>query len=195
MSHLLITSAFAFLALVSCAGDAGSADRSRPQSGAKPLSQRLNEGGGYTRDSEGNWVPRQNKRSAYEGKDAGSSLRKTQPRQTFATDAYESKSWWGRKDYGKRAFDGNTDGSKFRQSSRHQGLGARESGTAAQIPNAYQTDRYATGSATEASKNQLERPSDAVTDERRRVFDAPDVVDWREQRPLTIQETRGILGR
>ena len=41
----------------------------------------------------------------------------------------------------------------------------------------------------------MAKPSDAETDVRRRVFDAPDVIDWREQRPLTIQETRGILGR
>jgi hypothetical protein len=195
MIRLMITSALAVLALASCASDEGSADRSRPQDGTKPLSQRLNEGGGYTKDSEGNWVPRQNKRSAYEGKDAGSTLRKTQPRKVFATDAYESKSWWGRKDYQKPSFDGQKDGNRFRKVSRADGLGARESGSAARIPDTYQTGRYATGAATEASKKQMEKPSDAETDERRRVFDSPDVIDWREQRPLTIHETRGILGR
>lgn len=190
-----ITYAISLVILVSCAGDKESADRSRPQQARKPLSQRLNEGGGYVQDSGGNWVPRQNKRSAYEGKDAGSKLRKTRERKDFATDAYKSKSWWGRREYGRQSYDGGTDGSRFRKASRDQGKGALEAGSAAKVPDPYQAGQYGTGAASESSRKPMEKPSDIETDQRRRVFDAPDVVDWREQRPLTIEETRGILGR
>ncbi|MBM3863051.1 MAG: hypothetical protein FJ385_03725 [Verrucomicrobia bacterium] len=190
-----ITNAIALVLLVSCAGDKEPVDRSSPQQAPRSLSQRLSEGGGYVQDSGGNWVPRQNKRSAYEGKDAGTKLRKTQETKDFATEAYKSKSWWGRKEYGRQSYEGGTDGSRFRKASRDQGKGAREAGSAAKVPDPYRTGQYGTGPAIESSRKPMTKPSDAETDERRRVFDAPDVVDWREQRPLTIQETRGILGR
>jgi hypothetical protein len=41
----------------------------------------------------------------------------------------------------------------------------------------------------------ISRISDAETDERRRVFTDPDIVPWKEQNGVTIEQTKSALGR
>ena len=49
--------------------------------------------------------------------------------------------------------------------------------------------------ARETDGKRLDRPSDAETDIRRRVFQQPQIIDYRDQRKLTLQETKSFLGR
>ena len=185
------------LLAASCASDKDSA--SAPETSHKTLSQRLSETGGYKADADGNWIPRDNKRSSFESEGASrystDNTNKYGRKDGYKTGEYAKKSWWGNKDYGTQAYSGNTDGSRFRKDSRLDGKGARESGGAADVPDPYQTGNYATSSAREQSKNRLDKPSDAETNVRRRVFQQPDVIDWREQRTLSLEQSKGILGR
>jgi hypothetical protein len=111
------------------------------------------------------------------------------------TGDYSKKSWWGNKDYKPAKYEGNTDGSRFQTASRHDGQGARETGQSAGFSNTYRTGRYGTGAARESAVSNLAKPSDAVTDRRREVFQAPEIIDYQEQRSLSLEQSKGILGR
>lgn len=183
----------ALLAL-SCAGG-GDGDATASEPAHKPLSQRLNEENGFVVDKDGNWVPRADKRSSFESQGQTYDARKSFAVGEYKAGDYKKKSWWGGKEYERPVYQGNTDGSRFQQTSRLQGQGAREAATAADIPRTYQTDGYATGAAREAGAAAIPKPSDAETDIRRDVFSQPEVVDWRQQRALSIEQSKGILGR
>lgn len=176
--------------LVSCASDKGS-----PPPERKSLSQRVEESNGYTQDANGNWVPKSDKRSSFEAQGESPYFKGTYAGKEYKAGEYAKKSWWGNKDYQPKAYAGNTDGSRFMTKSRYDGSGAPESGTAAKIPDPYQTGTYATGAAREAGKGPIAKPSDAESDQRREVFPEPEIIDWREQRSLSIEQSKGILGR
>jgi hypothetical protein len=180
------------LLLGSCAKDHKPA---APPAAPKPLSQRINETNGYQVDANGNWVPRSDRRSSFESQGESPYFKGDYRKKNYQAGEYSKKSWWGNKDYGRQSYQGKTDGSRFRQSSRLDGTSARESGSSARTPGPYQTGSYATDDAREAGVTGIAKPSDAETDVRRRVFQQPDIIDWREQRALSVQESRGILGR
>lgn len=178
----------------SCATD----KTSTAQSGGafKPLSERLSENNGFTQNEAGNWVPNTDKRSSYEAVGASRYFDNSQyNKKTYQTDEHSKKSWWGNKDYGRKPYAGDTDGSQFQRSARQQGQSAREAGGSADIPDDYQTGGYATSSAREAGSSKLAKPSDIETDTRREIYKQPAIIDWREQRSLTLEQSRGILGR
>jgi len=188
---------FAVLVLASsCAKDGESTPQA--ESGPRTMSERLNESNGYTVDAGGNWVPRNNKRSSFESQGESPYFKgaNSERDKTYQTGDYAKKAWWGNKDYGHQTYEGNTDGSRFRQSSRLDGQSARETGTTARGSDQnYQTGGYQTGSAREAAASDMAKPSDAETDVRRRVYQQPEIIDWREQRTMSVDQSRGILGR
>lgn len=197
MNHTHWIPMLACLLACSCASD--KTDSSIPAESHKGLSQRLSESGGYKVDSDGNWKPRDNKRSSFESEGAANYSTNTTSRygkkQAYQTGEFDKKNWWGNKDYGRQSYQGSTDGSRFKQASRLDGQGARESGSAADVPDPYQTGTYTTSAAREKSTDNLAKPSDAETDARRRVYQQPEVIDWREQRGLSLEQSKGILGR
>ncbi|MGA0846462.1 MAG: hypothetical protein ACO3RV_07970 [Luteolibacter sp.] len=162
------------------------------------LSDRIMEKNGYTVDEDGNWEPQTDRRSPYEGKRAPTAMggQANQSSKRYQTDSYEKKSWNGNSAYEVKAYQGNTDGSRFFQKSRHQGAAARESRqTARGSETTYQTDIFATESARENSAKRIERISDAETDALRGKQQAPKVIDWQQQRDLSLDESRSLLGR
>jgi hypothetical protein len=181
------------LLAASCASDKG--DSAPPVETYKPLSQRLSESNGYKQDANGNWAPRNDKRSSFESQGESPYFKGEYGKKDYKTGDYSKKSWWGNKDYGRQHYAGSTDGSRFQKTSRLDGKGARESGSAADVPDPYQTDTYATSAAREAGKGKLAKPSDAETDIRRRVYQQPEIIDWRQQRTLSLEQSKGILGR
>ena len=181
----------ALLFPVSCASDSGAAKPEPPKS----LSQRINESNGYKQDAEGNWIPQNDKRSSFENQGQSAYFQGDYGKKQFQTTDYARKSWWGNKDYQPKAYAGNTDGSRFQQSSRLDGKGASEGGKSAGMDSAYKTIDYATGSAREAGTNRLDKPSDAETDVRRKVYQTPEIIDWQQQRSLSLEQSKGILGR
>jgi hypothetical protein len=193
MTRFSIISLLPLWLAASCASDS---DSSASGNGFVPLSQRLEENNGYAQDASGSWVPRNDKRSSFESQGASPYFNNSNySKKTYQTGEYSKKSWWGNKDYGRKSYAGETDGSRFQKSSRQQGHSAREAGGSADIPDAYQTGAYATSAAREAGTRKVAKPSDAETDIRRRVYQQPEIIDWREQRSLTLDQSKGILGR
>lgn len=176
---------------VSCASDSGGAKPEPP----KPLSQRINESNGYKQDAEGNWKTQTDKRSSFESQGQSAYFEGDYAKKQFQTTEYSKKSWWGNKDYGRKSYSGDTDGSRFRQTSRLEGQGAPEAGKSAGTSATYKTDNYATRSAREAGTTRLDRPSDAETAVRRKVYQKPEIIDWEQQRSLSLEQSKGILGR
>lgn len=182
---------------ISCGSGSKPASSSTPAeaTGFKPLSQRLNDANGYQVDSSGNWVPKNNKRSSFEGQGRSPHFKGEYSKKDFKTQPYAKKSWWGNKDYGHQNYAGPTDGSRFQKNSRFGSQGARESGNNAKLPGNYRTDNFATNSARESGSDRIGRPTDDATANRREAYVAPEIIDWRAQRSLSMDQSRGILGR
>lgn len=164
-------------------------------SGFKPFSQRIDERNGYAVDENGNWVPRNNKRSSFESQGPSPYFSGEYGKKNYKAGEYARKSWWGNKEFGRNSFTGDTDGSRFQSDSGLSGQRAREKGSATGFSGNYQAGSFATGSAREASNTNLGKPSDAVTDRGRESYTAPSIIDWREERALSIEQSRGLLGR
>jgi hypothetical protein len=150
---------------------------------------------GFVQDAKGNLVPRSNKRSSFESQGRSPYFQNQYGKKEFNAPTQSKKSWWGNKDFNPKAYAGNTDGSRFQKPSQWAGKGARESNDAARIPGPYQTGTYQTEAAREAGKNSLKKPSDAETDLRRNVYAQPEIIDWRQQRALSVEQSKGIMGR
>lgn len=181
-----------FLAACSTGGDTQSSP-----GGATTMSQRLNDKSGYTQDSEGNWKATGGRRSSFESNRESAYFKEgfQGQQKRYKTGDYAKKSWWGNKEYGRQAYQGKTDGSRFQKDSALAAKNARETGGSARLPGEYRTEGYSTGVARETSGKRLDKPSDAETDVRRRVFTPPSEIDWREQRSMTIGQSKSLLGR
>jgi hypothetical protein len=182
------------LALISCS-TSGNNSSSAASSGYKPLSQRVNETAGYTRDAEGNWKTNSNQRSSFESKRDAANVKGTYQKKDFKASTYAERPVWGKEEFSRQSYSGQTDGSRFQQSSKLQGKTSRDSGTTARVPDPYRTGSYATSTANEAGSSRLDRPSDAETDSRRRVFTPPAIIDWQAQRQMSVETSRSLLGR
>jgi hypothetical protein len=155
----------------------------------------MTEDNGYKQDSEGNWKAQSDRRSPYENQGKTHEAGRDFKKQAYKTGDYNKNSWWGNKDYGRQSYGGNTDGSRFQKSSGLQGKGASEAGTNAKIPSNYQTNAYGTGAAREASGGQIKKGSNTEIENRRNEYERPEIIDWREQRKLSMEQSKGILGR
>ncbi|BCX50126.1 hypothetical protein HAHE_40340 [Haloferula helveola] len=114
----------------------------------------------------------------------------------FQGKNYDKKSFWGRKDYAKQVYSGNLDGSRFQHGAREGSQLAREgSTTSREAGRVFATGESPTSAAREADKKGIPTNSDAETDVRRRVFQQPEVRDWRNQRALSVEDTKDMLGR
>lgn len=182
------------LLFASCASDKDKKATGAPVQAHKSMNQRMTENNGYKQDGKGNWVPQTDRRSSFESQGDANYAKKDYKKQAYKTGDYATKSWWGNKDYGAKSYTGNTDGSRFQTTSTLQGKGAPEAGTNARIPDPYKTGSYATGAAREAGTTPIRKGSNDQIENTRKAFDPPEIIDWREQRSLTIDQSKGILG-
>lgn len=159
----------------------------------RTLSQRLDEKNGYKQDANGNWVPQSDKRSSFESKGESPYVKGDLAKREYHAGDYAKKSWTGATELKSKTYQGNTDASRFQTANRLSDQKAREFGSRAKVKN-YKTQDYKTSTASEGGKK-IAKPSDAVTDERRKVFASPDVIDWQAQRQMSMEESRSILGR
>ena len=181
------------LLLVSCAADKGKETTAAPV--RKTLDERMTEKNGYKQDSKGNWVPQNDRRSSFEGQSESNYAKGAYKKQEYKTGDYAKKSWWGNKDYESKKYAGNTDGSRFQTRSSLQGQGAREARASAKLPGNYKTGNYATSAAREAGTTPIKKGSNDQIENRRETFQPPEIIDWREQRSLSMEQSKGILGR
>jgi hypothetical protein len=161
----------------------------------KTLSERLNEKGGYKQDENGQWVPRSNKRSSFEAQGESPYFKGEFDKKTYQTGEYAKKSWWGTKSVEKKEYAGNTDASRFLKSAPQQGLRAKENGADAGLSKLFKTNTLENQAAREAGKTPIERTSNAYTESRKDGYEVPAVTDWQEQRSMSLEQSKSILGR
>lgn len=184
--------------LGSCSdGDSSSDSASTPA--FLPFSQRLaqdsmRDPNALAADAEGVWRPQSNKRSPMESQRQSPFFKGEVERPVYQAGDYAKKSFWGNKEYKPPAYAGNTDGSRFAQTSRLQGQSAGEAGQGYGT-DAYATNGYATSGANEAGGTRLGRPGSAYAESRQGNFEQPAMVDWQQQRGLSLGETKGLRGR
>ncbi|MEP4079240.1 hypothetical protein [Haloferula sp.] len=137
-------------------------------------------------------------KSADEGSDRTNEYFKGEiAKRDFAAKDYTKKSFWGSKDYAKKIYGGPTDGNGFKKGSRFNSQGGASEGSlvSANSGSRYATGQHATGMAREGGRSNISKFTDANTDSRRSSFEQPEITDWRNQRGLTIDDTRSMLGR
>jgi hypothetical protein len=190
------------LALVLCSCGASdskpSSSSSSSASARQTLSQRLDtskpQPGSYKQDSEGKWQAQTGKRSSFEGKTDPNFASKSFEKKAYKTGDYSKKSWWGNKDYASKTYKPTTEASRFQKSARQQGQQAQETSSGQSFAKNYQTDDYATSSAREANASAIEKGSNDLIENRRKLFKQPEVTDWQQRRDLSVDQTKGILG-
>ena len=179
---------------VSCAGE--KVDPAKPApAGRRTMSERMNEGGGYKQDEDGKWVPKSDKRSEYDGVREPGYFKGNVEKDVYKTGDFTKSSWQGGKDFGLKRYEGNTDGSRFQTTARQDGQVAEGDGQRAEIAENFRTNTLAREGAREADTAAIGRPMDAVVEGQRGRYKAPAVIDWQEQRGMSMEESRGILGR
>lgn len=199
---LCLLTALAFLSLLSC-GTGGSTEP--VQVGTHETGYRVKSGEMFDDDSDkmlgkyGAMNPMyggQHGGTAAEASRVNEQFNSAYAKRDFSGKSHERKSFWGKKDYASKAFDGGRDASRFQQGAREGGLWAKQGALVSnETGRSYDRGRDFGGSAAEVSRSPLSRPSDAEVDARRRVYKQPKVEDVQRKRALTIDDTRSMLGR
>ena len=184
----------ASLCLAACAGDKVNNTSTAAAPAHKSMSERMNENNSYEQDAEGNWKPRNDKRSSFESQGESAYFKKDFQKKEYQTGDYARRSWWGNKTYDRQAYAGKTDGSHFQTASNLKDKGAREAATQGDFQQSYNTGSYGTGDAREAGAKPIAKGSNDGIENRRKVYAQPEIVDWREQRSMTMDQSKGILG-
>ncbi|RYD47440.1 MAG: hypothetical protein EOP85_05455, partial [Verrucomicrobiaceae bacterium] len=143
------------LLFASCGADSNNKSTASAPEPRGTLSQRMNEKNGYQKDANGNWVPIRDRRSSFESQGASNYGTKDYKKQEYKAGDYAKKSWWGNKEYDRKQYGGDTDGSRFQKASDLGGKGARETETAFKTPDNYETGGYATSAARESGSKPI----------------------------------------
>lgn len=182
------------LQLIGCATD--SKDDKKAESGPpKSLAERLSEGGGFKQDADGNWVPKSNKRSSFELQRESPYFKGNIEKKVYRAGDYEKKSWWGKKTYEMSEYKGDTDGSRFKYEAQPHGKKNLYADKRVPTGDPYKTNNLEYGSARESDAKRLDKPRNDYAESRRRKYVQPSIIEWEEQRKLSLEESRGILGR
>lgn len=158
------------------------------------LTGRLSQNHGYKVDEQGNWIPRNNKRSQYEGLGGKSYFNGDLHKKAFQAQTLSKGSWIGEQRLKKPEHHLNGAESAV-------GVISPFNSQQANLEHRLQTPAKIAGNhlptdvARETGAGAITRPSDAETDFRRRVFQQPDVVDYKKQRELSIEQSKRLLGR
>lgn len=114
----------------------------------------------------------------------------------FAAASYDKKAFWGDKGYAAKVYEGDLDGSRHAVAARQNGQGARENTMMSRDGGkAYAAREFESGRAREAGGERLPTTADARTVNQAERYRQPDIQDWSPQRALSVEDTKGMLGR
>ncbi|MFN4872237.1 MAG: hypothetical protein ACK40T_11420, partial [Akkermansiaceae bacterium] len=136
-----------------------------------------------------------NKRSSFELQRESPHFKDKFEKETYKAGDYEKKSWWGKKTYEVSEYKGDTDGSRFQTQAELHGKETKYMDKRVSTGDPYKTNRLEYGSAGESDAKHIDKPRNDYVETRRRVYKQPSIIDWDEQRKLSLEESRGILGR
>ena len=106
--------------------------------------------------------------------------------------------WWGKAEAPRPAWGDGTlpEAPGTRASSSLATRQSRDGGKVARgADRDFGTGRFEAGAAREAKGRRLAKPADAATANRRESYPEPVIVGYEEHRRMSIEETKGILGR
>ena len=110
--------------------------------------------------------------------------------------SYAKRRWQGNTAFERREYQGNIDANKYKMEPWFVRKQASAEGETANFNDqSFATGSYDKTTANEHNANRISRPSDAETNVRRRVFQQPDIIDWKEQQGLGVKDTNRMLGR
>ena len=192
-------------ALISACGSGGDGD-SQTAAGATPATASRVKSGEMFDDDSAEMLSRYGKANPmFTGGEKGaaseSALTNSEftgeyARRDFNARNYERQPFWGRKDYQRQVYGGDTDGSRFARGAREGTMMAGEGGEmAADGSRVFGTRTMDGGAAGEAGRAEITRPSDAETDVRRRVYPVPEKRPSGQQRALTVEDAKALMGR
>ena len=148
------------------------------------------------KDENGNPVMKSDLRSSFEGKTSQLSQSRDFSGKDYRTKSYAKKRWAGNSQYQPRQYAGNTDANQYKMEPwfvRKQALAhGQRAGADGQ---SYNTAEYEASTAREQGSERIEEGSDAETDVRRRIYQQPEIIDWKEQEGLGVKDTNRLLGR
>ena len=148
------------------------------------------------KDKDGNPVMKSDLRSGFEGKQSHMASSRDFSGKDYQKKSYARKRWGGNTTYERKKYGGNTDASRYKMEPWFVQKQAGEAATRANADGkAYTVNPYGKSTAREQGATRLEHDSDAETDLRRRVYKQPDIIDWEEQKDLSVQDTNRLLGR
>lgn len=148
------------------------------------------------KDAEGNPLMKSDLRSSFEGKTSQLTQGRDFNGKDYRTKSYAKKRWAGDTQFKAKQYAGNTDASQYKMEPwfvRQQALADGKKASA--DGQGYRTTQYETPTAREQSSERIEGSSDAETDARRRVYQQPEIIDWKEQKGLGVKDTNRLLGR
>lgn len=181
------------LLVIGCASE--SKEPKPEPSAPKTLSERLSESGGFKQDENGNWVPKSNKRSSFELQRDNAQFKGEYEKKAYQAGDYEKKSWWGKKAYQKTEYEGDTDGSRFKIEAQPHGKKNLYSDKRVPKGEPYKTDLIEYGEAGESDAERFDKPRNDYVESKRRKFVQPSIIEWEEQRKMSLEDSRRILGR
>ena len=192
--------------LVSCGADPSAAGGSAAASGssvaavasaqASPmtLEQRCNTKYGYYQDDKGNWKPRDDRRSSFDGAGASAYFQGAYQTKDCATPTFRNTAWWGSKDYTARTIQSKNAG--VNHSARADGSRSREDGSVSPADSRrVVAGNVSTRAAGEGRKGPLKAAAASENETPEKSYVPPTVVDWQEQRALSVDQTKSLLGR
>lgn len=148
------------------------------------------------KDEQGNPVMKSDLRSSFEGKSSNMAASRDFSGKDYTTKSYARKRWAGNTEYSRKNYDGNTDANHYKMEPWFVRKQAQAEGKQASAQGqTYSTTDFGKTIANEQDSERIERVSDAETDVRRRVYKEPDIIDWKDQQGLGVEDTNRLLGR
>ena len=136
------------------------------------------------------------RRSSFEGKSSSMTASQDFSGKDYTTKSYAKKRWGRDSVFERKQYQGNTDANQYKMEPWFvQKQALAEGKQASAEGQTYQTSDYAKSTALEQASSRMKHPSDAETDVRRRVYEQPDIIDWKEQQGLGVKDTKRMLGR
>lgn len=148
------------------------------------------------KDEAGNPQMKSDLRSSFEGRSSNMITSEDFSGKDYTTRSYAKRRWQGNTAFERREYQGNIDANKYKMEPWFVRKQASAEGETANFNDqSFATGSYDKTTANEHNANRISRPSDAETNVRRRVFQQPDIIDWKEQQGLGVKDTNRMLGR
>jgi len=182
--------------LAGCSGESTHKVTTTRRTSTDPLIDRFAGNYQYAKGSDGSTKIVSDRRSQYEGRrmdEFGKSIAHKQ----YATREQKKRSWWGKKNYEPKAWLGAKRSPDAGRKSWFASKHAKEGGemAAASGKRYNKTGAYETGAAYEAGTRRLGHPQDARVENLRATSPKPKIIGWEEQRRMSMEQTRSLLGR